>query len=172
MRPHGALFRQEQLKVAHLRGKVPEMLDQDFELIEITEDRRTKKRQRDKHDRAIRKEIMRERPAYVRRAAQKADAKRVVPARRQLAAIRQKYDPNRHLAADITCYVDRSGGEIRGSSLLEIYTEFAREFLQETSRNAIEQVGSAVQFAMGKAWLEAKEAEGCTFSIPGLSSAA
>jgi hypothetical protein len=148
------------------------MLDHDFDLVGITTDRRTKERLRNKHDSVIRKEIMREKPAYVRRTTVKADAKRRVPVERQMAALQQKRDPNRHLASNITRFVDRNGGIIRGDSLQEIYTEFAQVFLHDTSRDARQKIGSAVQHAMAKGWLEAKEAEGCTFWIPGLSSAA
>ena len=150
-----------------LRDEVPEMLDHDFDHVEITVDRRTKERLRNKHDSFMRKEIMREKPAYVRRTIAKADAKRRTPAERQMAALQQKREPNRHLAAEITRYVDRQGGEIRGTSLNEIYTDFANVFRQHSSK-----IGSAVQYAMGKGWLEVKEAEDCAFLIPQLSPAA
>ena len=151
--------------VVHLRGRVPEMLDHDIYQVEITEDRRTKERLRNGHDSIMRKTIMREKPAYVRRVRTKADAKRRVPAERQMTELRKGRELSIKLAADITRYVDRNGGEIMGVSLTEIYAEFAQVFLQNASRQSIERIGGAVQYAIAKGWLEEKEA-GCVFKIP------
>ena len=166
------LFNEEQSTSSTFTRKVREMLDHDFDLVGITTDRRTKERLRNRHDSVMRKAIMREKPAYVRRTTIKADAKRRVPVERQMAALQQKRDPNRRLAARITRYVDRNGGEIKGDSLSEIYSDFAQGFLNDTSRAAVAKIGSAVQYAIGKGWLETKEAAGCVCSIPGLSTAA
>jgi len=140
------------------------MLDHDIDQIEITVDHCNAERLRNKRNAGIRKAIRHEKPAYVKHRAEKAEAKRRVPAERQMAELRSRREPHRILAARITTYVIRNGGEIRGDSLPEIHTKFAQVLIGDDSKQAIARIGAAVQFAIGKGWLEQKEAS--TFVVP------